>query len=480
MPGKDRRKRVWAYGSNTMISSVVFFAILVLVVVIAERHPWRVDLTESGSFTLSEQTRNILKSLDKPIQIKGFFATASPEETKAKDLLDTYRYFSKQVSYELIDPDRNPEAARQYEVKAYGTLVLEGYGKKQSIQSGDEDAITNAIFKLTHQEEKNIYFLVGHGEKSINDAEKNGYSSVRSALEKENHSVKELNLLQQAQVPEDAAVVIVAGPKKKLFPQEIESLQAYVGKGGKLMVFLDPYEDGGLRDMLKSDGVEIRDDIVIDKLSRVFGGSYLMPVVMQYGPQKITANFDVATFYPEARSVRPLPQTPKNVQVSILASTSPNAWSETDLELLKQGQASFDEKTDTAGPVPLIVLSEMTVQQSKTEKAPSVQGEEPKENDEKAPGEKSKKGYVLVAGDSDFVSNTHFGLSGNEDLFLNMVNFMAEEENLITVEPHKKTGRPLLLTETQARMFLVTVMLLVPLLVLLCGLAVYRVRRSQR
>jgi ABC-type uncharacterized transport system involved in gliding motility auxiliary subunit len=480
MLDKSKRRRVWSYGSSTMISTVVFLAILVFVVMIAERHPWRVDLTETGVFTLTEQTRKVLKSLDKPVGIKAFFQTASPEQNKAKDLLDTYTYFSKQLSYEFVDPDRQPEVARRYEVKAYGALVLDGYGKQQTIQTADEDGLTNAILKLTRTEEKGIYFLIGHGEKSIDDAQKDGYSNVRSALEKENHSVKELNLLQQDKVPGDAAVVIVAGPKKPLFPNEIESLKAYADGGGKLMVFLDPNVDGGLRDFLKNYGIELKDDIVIDKLSRVFGGSYTMPVVMEYGPQKITANFEVATFYPEARSVRQIKDVPPNVHVTVLASTSDNAWSETDMALLAQGQAGFDEKADIAGPVPLVVLSELDVPGPKEEKAANPSGEEQGEKERKAETGQGRKGFVLAAGDSDFVSNTHFGLSGNGDLFLNMVNFMAEEENLITIEARKKTGRPLLLTQSQAGMFFWTCLVLVPLLVLMTGLGVYRVRRSQR
>ena len=482
MLDKSKRRRVWSYGSSSMISTVVFLAILVFVVMIAERHPWRVDLTETGVFTLMEQTRNVLKSLDKPVAIKAFFQTASQEQNKAKDLLDTYTYFSKQVSYEFVDPDRQPEIARRYEVKTYGTLVLDGYGKQQTIQTVEEDALTNAILKLTRTEEKGIYFLIGHGEKSIDDAQKDGYSNVRSALEKENHSVKELNLLQQEKVPGDALVVIVAGPKKNLFPNEIQSLKAYVDGGGKLMVFLDPNVDGGLRDFLKTYGIELKDDIVIDKLSRVFGGSYLMPVVMEYGPQKITANFEVATFYPEARSVRQIKDASPNVHVTVLASTSDNAWSETDMDLLTQGQAGFDEKADIAGPVPLMVLSEFDTPEPKEEKSANPSGEEQKEGEKekKAESGQGRKGFVLAAGDSDFVSNTHFGLSGNGDLFLNMVNFMAEEENLITIEPRTKAGRPLLLTQSQAGMFFWTCLVLVPLLVLMTGLAVYRVRRSQR
>ena len=154
MAGKSTHSRVWSYGSSTVLSTLFFVGILTFLALIAERHPWRVDMTESGTFTLSEQTRNILNSLQQPIEIKAFYATAAPDETKAKDLLETYRYASNKVNFEFIDPDRQPDMARRFEVRSYGTLVLEGYGKKQSIQNADEESITNAILKLSSNEQK--------------------------------------------------------------------------------------------------------------------------------------------------------------------------------------------------------------------------------------------------------------------------------------------------------------------------------------
>lgn len=473
MPAKSKRRRIWTYGSNTVVSSLLFFGILIFVALIAQRHPWRMDLTESGAFTLSEKTRNILKSLDKPVEIKAFFASAAPEQLKAKDLLDTYRYFDKSISYEFIDPDRQPDMARRYEVRSYGTLVLEGYGRKQTIQTVDEEAVTNAILRLSRNEEKKIYFLKGHGEHSLEGMERDGYSNVRSALQKENYGVEELNLLQQEKVPQDAALLIVAGPQKALFPQELTSLESFLESGGKLMVLLNPFKDAGMRDFLKSRGIELKDDIVIDKLSRVFGGSYLTPVVMEYGSHRITQNFDVATFYPEARSVTPLNDPPKGIETEILASTSQNAWAETNLGLLDQGQAAFDEKDDTPGPVPLVVLSTIEIEELK--------GASDREEEEQSPkDDKANKAYLLVSGDSDFINNTQFGLSGNGDFFLNMVSYLAEEESLITIEPREPAGRPFLMTQAQARILFWTVLILVPLTVLLIGVAVYRVRRSHR
>jgi ABC-type uncharacterized transport system involved in gliding motility auxiliary subunit len=232
--------------------------------------------------------------------------------------------------------------------------------------------------------------------------------------------------------------------------------------------------------------------VIVDKLSRVFGGSYLMPVVTEYGTTKITQDFGVATFFPEARSMRNMETPPDGVTVEVLASTSPQSWGEFDLDMLNQGQASFDDGKDLPGPIPLAVMADVDLKAMKQDvpqttesgtdaskeegQAPSTQP--PQENSDAKP--EKKAGYLVAVGDSDFADNTHFGLSGNGDFFLNIVNFLAEEENLITIEARDKGGRPLMMTPDQARMVFLTVLVFVPLCVLIAGLAVYRVRRAQR
>ncbi len=251
---KTLRSRRLHYGSSAIFSTVVFLAILVVVALIAERHPLRADLTETGQFSLSEQSRKIVASLQEPVTVKAFFAGGAPEASRAKDLLETYRYYNKNIRYEFIDPDREPQLARQYEIRDYGVLVVEGLGRKETAPRADEEALTNALFKLSQKEDKTVYFLTGHGERSPEEMNKSGYSSAKSALVKENYQVKPLNLMQQPQVPQDAAVVIVAGPQKPLFPEEAASLEAYLLRGGKIVFFLDPQKDGGIRPSWKNTG----------------------------------------------------------------------------------------------------------------------------------------------------------------------------------------------------------------------------------
>ncbi len=350
----------WAYGANTIVSTIIFFAILVLLVLIAEQKPLRVDLTETRSFSLSGQTRNILNEIDKPIAVKVFISASGPgaqNKDKIKDLLDTYCYYNKNIKYEFVDPDSQPEITRRYEVKTYGTIVLEGYGKKQVVQTADEENITNALLKLSRKEQKKIYFLAGHGEHSLSADARDSFSNAKSALEKNLYAVAEFNLLQQEDVPADAAAVIIAGPRKQIPEREQRIIKNYLARGGKVMLMLDPLTETGMKDFLKGYGIEISDDVVIDRLSRLFGASERVPVVMEYGPHKITDNFSEFTFYPDARSVVPSDKPPEGIEVQVLASTSPNAWAERNLEMLKEGKAAFDKDKDMPGPVPLVVLA---------------------------------------------------------------------------------------------------------------------------
>lgn len=478
MPTIKQRAAHWNRAWSSLFSTLFFLGILVFVALIVEGRPWRVDLTETGKHSLSAQTLSILQSLDGPVEIKAFFQTATPDEAHARDLLETYRYHSDRIRYEFIDPDRRPEVAKRYEIRTYGTLVVEGFGKKQSIQSVDEQTITNAILKLSREEQKKIYFLVGHGERSSEMGDKEGLFNARSALQKENYVVEDLMLMQRQSVPDDAALVVVAGPRKPLFPEEIERLRTFVDRGGRLMVLLDPFHDGGLKEFLKSYGVEVRDDVIVDESMGLFGGNYLMPVVASYAAHPITDNFTFATFYPEARSLQVMEPLPDGIHVEPLAMTSANAWGETNLELLRAGQVGFDPDADHAGPLNLIVLAEIeTAGRGGVQKSAGDASDPSRQDGEDGA---ARTAYILVAGDGDFASDGYFALSGNGDLFLNMTNFLAGEEDLITIERREREGQPLLLSETQFWVMVWTVLVLVPLLVLVAGLGVFRVRRRQR
>lgn len=471
MPAKSGRKLKWAYGTNTIASTVIFFTILVFIILIAQQNPWRLDMTGTGAFTLSQQTRKILNTIKSPISIKVFIAESGPGaqgRAKIKDLLNTYCYYSKEIKYQFVDPDAHPQMTRNYGVKTYGTIVMEGYGKRQTIQTADEQNITNALLKLESKVQEKVYFLTGHGEHSITAAGREGYSVAKSALKKDFYKVGELNLLQENAIPADAAAVIIPGPQKQILPQEQQVLANYLARGGSVFLMLDPLTDTGMTNFLQGYGIQICKDIVVDPLSRLFGGGPTIPVVMQYGQSQITRGFNESTFYPYARSVVPMKNPPQGVRLQILAATSPNAWADRDLSDLKKGEAVFDKTKDLRGPVPLVVMASI----KDTQKPPAA-------GKEIAAGPKAKTGKLVVAGNSLFAANSYFNQLGNGDFFLNIVSYLANKTNLITIQ-RPDVSKPLMLTNYQATSIFWIVLIMIPLAVLLSGIAVYRIRRSQR
>ena len=163
--------------------------------------------------------------------------------------------------------------------------------------------MTNAISRLLRTEVKKVYFLKGHGELSPASTESEGFSVAKENIEKQNYKTDEVVLMQTPEVPQDATILIIAGPKTDLMDSELEQIRNYLKRGGSLFVLLNPFQSPKLCSFLKDYGFVTADDIVVDQMSRVLGGDYLMPVVTTYMKFAITKNFSVASFFPEVRSV---------------------------------------------------------------------------------------------------------------------------------------------------------------------------------
>ncbi|MBW1740006.1 MAG: GldG family protein [Deltaproteobacteria bacterium] len=472
------KKRSARYGVNAFILILLVLGILVFVEAISARHSARFDLTASKRFTLSEQTLKILKNLEKPVRVTAFYQEASPQAEKARDLLDQYAYASRKFSFDFVDPDRFPGKARRYKITTYGTLVLETDTREEKITQATEQELTNALLRVTRKGEKVIYFMTGHDEKSTENYGKDGYSGVKKAIEDQNYAVRDLLLMRAEKVPADASVLIIAGPKKALFPEEIFTLKRFIDQGGHLLILIDPETDTGLSEFLRSCGIEVGQDVIVDKLSRLFGADYLTPIVSQYaGYHPITENFKTASFFPLARSISVAQDVPQHVQNIELAKTGPSSWAETDLVMLKKGKASFDNQKDTMGPIPVAVVS--TIRHETTE-ANNDEAKETVENKTEAPDRKKdtlRPARIVVFGDSDFAGNTYLNLSGNRDLFMNTISWLAEEEDLIAIRPKKQESQPVVLSYTQGRVIFWTSVVLLPAAVLIIGIVVLRRRR---
>ncbi len=454
---KGLTSRSAKFGSNAALMVLIIFGLLVVVNIFSNRFSWRLDTTAARQFSLADQTRNILKNLDQPVQITGFFK--SGEEARARELLNEYKHFSDQLRISFTDPDKEPGLAKKYGIKAYGTFVIEANGKEEKVEKSEEESITNAIIKVTRDGKKMLYFVMGHGEKDIDNSEQWGLNTAKTALADENYDMMKIVLAEQFEVPADCAVLVIAGPQSDLFPNERSMIDAYLQRGGKLLLMVDPDAGPSYAALAAAWGFKLGNDVVVDAsgLGQLFGAGPTIPIVSEYEQHAITRDFSLMTFYPEARSINRISEDAGGMQYHEIAKTSPRSWAETTP--LTVGRINFDAGQDVRGPITLVAAAEKSAAT-----APPQDGA-------------ASKTRLVVFGDSDFASNSYFRIQGNGDFFLNAVSWLAEEEDLISVRARDPEDRRINLTQTQSTLILYIGVILLPLAIFIAGIVVYRKRK---
>ena len=451
------------FGTNSLLMVLLLLGILGIVNFLGFRHHLRADLSSSKTFTLAPQSVNVAKGVAREIKVTGFFQENSPVRAEFKDLMESYRYYNPKIQYELVDPDKDPGTARRYGITQPDTVVLESGAQDVRIRNISEQELTGSIIRLNREGRRVIYFLEGHGEHRIDDADRTSYLTVKEALGRQGFEVKSLLLLEQSKVPLDASVLVLAGPQRPILKQEQDGLRAYLKEGGQLLVMLDPQSQAGLDALLLDWGIHLKDDVVVDPVSRLFGGAYNIPIVNTYFQHDITrplAESNLPTFFPLARTVSFNKEKEKDLNYQSLVQTGPSSWATTDLN---QGQLQFDPKRDEKGPVVLAA-------------AVTIKGAD-SENGEQGADQKNKKARLVIIGDSDFTSNLYFKSVGNGDLFLNAVTWLAQEKELISVRPKEAKTGTLLLTSTQGKVLFYLPVVALPLVLTVAGITIWRRRK---
>ncbi len=495
------RRRQTRYGAVATSGIVLALGIVVAVNYILSRQNVRWDLTAGGQYSLSDQTRRVLESLESPISVLVF---ARPEEfARFRDRLGEYEYVSSQVTVEYVDIDGDPVRARQYDVQSYGTIVFEFEDRIERVVSSSEQELTNGLIKAVEGEERTVYFVQGHGERDPASSEREGYSALVEALERDNLGVETVVLAQTGAVPADATVLVIAGPETDVLPAEADLLREWLDGGGKLLLLLDPPEtadEPGAPNLvaLAADwGMEIGTNVVVDAsgVGQLLGTDASVPVAASYPPHAITDRFNLLTAFPLARSVRPVAGGVEGRIAQTFVETSPRSWAERDLSELAGGEVALDEAAgDVPGPVPIAAAVSLIVDvpaDGDEGGAGADAGGEPanagdEESAEGGGGSEAEpdagstvEARLAVFGDSDFAANGAVGIQGNSDLALNALNWLAEQESLIAIRPREPEDRRITLTADQQMRINWLALLMIPGAILGVGVYTWWNRRQQ-
>jgi ABC-type uncharacterized transport system involved in gliding motility auxiliary subunit len=450
------------YGSNALVMSVAFIGILVVINYLIYNNPKRWDLTENKQFTLAPETIDALDKLPDKVNALAFFTPNTSSDT-ARTLLDQYKFKSNgKFDYKFIDPNADPLAANQAGITSDGTVVLVMGERKEQVTVVSERELTGALIRLISPNSPAVYFLSGHGEFDPEGSGAQSFSKIKTTLEGKNYTVKKLNLLAENKIPDDAKLIVIAGPTKPVSEDEVAKLKAFVDAGGSLIVMEEPIpvtDFGDSPDPLasylsESWGITLGADMVIDQTSN----QPFVAVANQYGDHPITQKMrGIVSFFPTARSVSTSSGT-TDVNATTLVSTAQQSWAETDLAALTKQQGSNgpqikpDPGVDLLGPVSIAVAAQNS----------------------------TTNGRIVVFGDADFATDNFVSQYGNSDLFVNSVDWATEQENLINLTPKDTTNRLLVPPGRYTlNLLLLGSVFVLPGSVLLAGIFVWSSRRRR-
>ncbi len=475
------RNRTLIYGGTSALAVLLVAGILIFVVLLANRYSLRWDLTRYQSHSLSPASLALIQEVNQPLTLTVFLPEGHPERLTAREVMELYTRRNPNFQIKFLDPVRHPVRADEAGYRRAGNVLLEYEGREQLAETAQEEALSEALRKVLQKERKKIYFLTGHGERSAAQ-ERRGFKVAHKALETEGYEVAELNLLKEGGVPKAAAVVIIAAPQKNLLPQEVAALKGYVEQGGRLFLLLEPFEDAGLQQFLAGYGVNLDNGIVFELNQLTVDRAILSPIVSQYNAHRITENFSLITLFPGPRPLF-LNQEMETVRLTPLVTTSASSWEKLGQEwqqAQKKNQALYDPKQDKKGPFTIAALAEPKSDR-KTENTEPKPGKTGANKSARPESEtKPPRAYLAVFGDADFAADEFFNQLGNGDLFLNTVNFLAAEEKQIVIRQPNKKFEPLLVTGWTTWLIFIVSVILLPLTMLIAGVAAYMRRRVRR
>lgn len=447
------------YGSNSFILFVAFTGILVVVNILAQQYPQRWDVTEDKQHTLALESIQVLQSLPEPVQATAFYSVRLSAGNAGQLLEDFKAHSNGNFDYQFMDPDSNPVLVNQLGITGDGKILLQMGENQEIVTFASESELTGGLIRLQNPDKPVLYFLTGDGEHDTENSGDGAYTRVRQVLESKNYVVKTLNLQAENAIPEDARVVIVAGPLVPLTENSVALIQEFLNNGGNLLLLANPVpltqfgdQPDLLAEYLSSDwGITLNNDIVVDTNSP---SSPFFAVGAQYTAHPITEKMQgIAAIFPYSRSIS-VDSENTDVFPTALVFTIDQSWGETNFEALQGQQAAlaFDDGTDLLGPMILAAAAENSNTDSR----------------------------VVVFGSSSFAQDDNFGFSGNGDMFVNAVDWSAEQDtliNLTTNTTQERTFNPP--GSAQFILTIVSTVCVIPLAIIAAGVYAWAVRRRR-
>ncbi len=443
----DRKTRLGlAVHHWVFIVLLVVLAALLLAVSRAYHTSW--DLSQNARNSLSPGSVAFLGKLAGPVRITAYAAPDSDVGRSIRDFLTPYQRVKRDIVLRFVDPNEEPQLARAAGIQMEGELVVEYGPRSEHLTTFNESSLTNLLMRLARQKERLVMYLDGHGERKLDGPANHDLGEFGSQLSRRGFRVAPLRLSLAQDVPANAAVLVIAGPRVDLLPAEVATLRAWLDRGGNLLWLLDPEPLHGLQPLAEALGLVLSPGVVVDPAAQNLNASATMAIGASYAQHPLIGQLDLITVFPTARALA-VAENHGDWRATPLVEAAPRGWVETGP---LDGPLAFDKGRDTPGPVTVA----MALERSRD----------------------GRSQRVVVVGSGAFLSNQFLGNGGNLDLGINMINWLAGDEALITIQPRPTRDAEPRLDRTATTLIAVGFLLVLPLGLLGAGGLIWWRRRK--
>lgn len=443
--------------AQAAIYTLIIIGILGLVNFLAQRYNKSFDATANKKYTLSDQTAKVVKNLQGDLTIQywdrpnGF--------PNAEDLFNRYKSLSPKVNIQYEDVDKKRTEAIAAGVKnPLPNIFVKVGNKTETAKSLTEEEVTGAMVRALKGGDRTVCFTSGYGEAATTDTQAGeGLGNVKDLTEKNNYKTKVVSMLPKPEIPLDCTILVVAGPKRNLLQPAVDAIKMYVENGGRALIMLDPPlkfrseidDNDALVSVLDSWGVKLHKDLVLDLsgVGQLFGLGPEFPLVTKYEDHAIVREMkDLPTGFPIVRSME-VTKGDKTM-VSPLFSTTDDSVATEDLK-----NPQVNVKAAKPGARVLAAAGTYTT------------------------GKETGNGRFVVVGTSRWIGNGFLAFNGNRDLYMNMLNWLSSDEDLISIRPKDPEDRRLNMNPRQATMLFYGSVVVIPLAIIFAGVGVWWKRR---
>ena len=428
------------------IGLLILLALISTCAWLTQKYHYVFDWTRDNRNTLTETSRNVLQQLDDTLLMTALARNAASERQKIKRQIKKYLKFKPDIDFKFLDVDTQIVLAKELHLNNANQMRIDYQGRFEILDAISEAEITNALQRLSRQENPWVAFLSGHGERDPFNEDNHGYSTLKQTLETNGVEVQELNLLQTTVIPDNISVLVIAAPQAAYLEGEEKLILNYVEAGGNLLWLSDPVDENpALPSLANKLGLSWIEGTIIDanqELRSILGIKHpaVVPVV-EYQQHDITRSLKNQTLFPFASGLAIATQ--ENWQAKPLFYSLPRAWSETSA--LSGENAVFDRVSgDTEGPLLMAASLSRTI------------------------ANETKQRIVLI-GDSDFAANAYIGHGENLTLIVSIVQWLAHDDQRISLLPYRPPDVAIEFSNTAIATLAASYLLIVPLAVLLIG-----------